>query len=151
MSTCDCSREARRDARLDVEIVVAGVAFAGRLPGWTCRDCGEQTVDPEAHAALEHAAGLALCRRGYRSGEALRHCRLCLGWRGTDLAEALGVSPETVSRWERGHLDVPPYVAVIVGCLLEDLDRTYRLLAAQHEPPIAHTTPIFLGDLLTST
>lgn len=52
----------------------------------------------------------------------LQRLRERLGWSQERLAEALGVHPMTVSRWERGALPVPPMAAIAVRCLAEHSD-----------------------------
>jgi len=148
--TCPgCGGRLLYEGRAETRATVAGVPFRCTLPATICRDCEREALDRDAVTAFDYAAALALFRRGARSGEAVRHARRVLGWQGRELAEALGVAPETVSRWEHGHLDVPPHAFALVGCLLEDRDRTYRLLAALHEPCATHTNsaPVDLGDL----
>ena len=136
------------EGHADARATVAGVPFRASVPALVCRDCEREVLSADAVEAFDFAAGLALCRRGARSGETVRHARRVLGWTGRDLAEALGVAPETVSRWEHGHLDVPPHAFALVGCLLEDRDRTYRLLAALREPAThTNSAPVDLGDL----
>lgn len=49
----------------------------------------------------------------------LKQRRAALGWTQAKLAEALGVQPNTVTRWENGVLPVPVYVPLA----LETLER----------------------------
>lgn len=42
-----------------------------------------------------------------------------LGWSQADLAEALGVHPMTVSKWERGAQPIPEMAAIAIRCLAE--------------------------------
>lgn len=51
--------------------------------------------------------------------EDLKKRRSALGWTQKQLAEALGVQPNTVTRWENGILPVPVYVPLA----LETIER----------------------------
>ena len=133
---------------IDTTLEFAGVRFEVGIPATVCRDCDRESLDDDGLSVAEHRSALYLCRRGHRTGAVLRHARKALGWNGQDLAEALGVAPETLSRWENGHLDVPAHAFALVGCLLEDRDRTYRLLSALHEPPVPVTGTVVLGDVM---
>jgi transcriptional regulator with XRE-family HTH domain len=57
------------------------------------------------------------------TGAELRTLRQRLQWTQARLAEALGVAPNTVARWERGELGISEPVARLIG-----------LIAAQHPP-----------------
>jgi transcriptional regulator with XRE-family HTH domain len=49
--------------------------------------------------------------------EELKRRRSALGWTQKQLAEALGVKPNTVTRWENGVLPVPVYVPLALATL----------------------------------
>ena len=57
------------------------------------------------------------------TGNELLAVRRRLGWTQAQLAEAVGVAPNTVARWERGELS-----------MREPAVRLVRLLAAQNAP-----------------
>lgn len=50
---------------------------------------------------------------------AFRRLRIRLGVSQAKLAETMGVSPNTVYRWEAGSVEVPPPVAVLMRLLVE--------------------------------
>lgn len=58
-------------------------------------------------------------------GEKLRAARLELGWNQRQLAEALGLTPQAISKWERGcglpDLSLAGEVSRLLGLRLEDL------------------------------
>ena len=58
--------------------------------------------------------------------EQLRQARAAGGATQSELAQTLGVTSNTVARWERGELPIPRYVGLIIE-LMKDLTRT------QHE------------------
>lgn len=53
------------------------------------------------------------------SGAAFRRLRTRLGLSQAKLAETMGVSPNTVYRWEAGSVAIPPPVAVLLRLLVE--------------------------------
>jgi len=55
-------------------------------------------------------------------GEELKEKRIALGLTQVQLAEILGVKPNTVARWERGLLAVPRTVELA----METVERMYK-------------------------
>lgn len=45
---------------------------------------------------------------------AIVEMRLALGWTQAHLAAALGVDSGTISRWERGEREAPPYLLAAI-------------------------------------
>lgn len=72
-----------------------------------CPSCGEhEAVIPkieQLHRAI--ATTIALKAPGLTPAE-IRFLRTCLGWSGADFAAHVGVSAETVSRWENGSANM---------------------------------------------
>lgn len=56
-------------------------------------------------------------------GATFRRLRGRLELSQAKLAEAMGVSPNTVYRWEAGMVEVPPPVAVLIRLLVENSKR----------------------------
>lgn len=52
-------------------------------------------------------------------GATFRRLRLRLGVSQAGLAATMGVSPNTVYRWEAGMVEIPPPVAVLIRLLIE--------------------------------
>lgn len=105
-----------RDERLDV----AGRTFIARLPAYSCSSCGEVLVSGALLARFELAAASALAQEGPIHGESFRFLRKALGMRAMDLAALLGVTPETVSRWESGKHELDRSTWATVGALVLD-------------------------------
>lgn len=98
----------------------------------TCKACGEvsevwhrmgEVVDLATRALLAKPRLLA-------PGE-VAFLRQRLGWRGNELAERLGVTPSSVSRWESGAVQILPLA-----------DRALRAFVA-----LARHLPLELGEL----
>lgn len=47
----------------------------------------------------------------------LHEWRKSNGYSQSDLAKELGVSTNTISRWERGELKIPPFLHIALKCL----------------------------------
>lgn len=73
-----------------------------------CPECGADAVvvqnTEELHRALAHAVATQPERLSPRE---VRFLRMYLGLSSSDFARRMGVSPETVSRWERVQTPVP--------------------------------------------
>jgi len=91
-----------------------------------CPECGEEEVVIPKVEELHRAIGQAIARRpgNLRPGE-IRFLRTYLGYSSVDFANLLGVTPETVSRWER--IKQPQKMA-------KPAERLLRMLAQFGEP-----------------
>jgi len=72
-----------------------------------CRSCGEDAVAIRKLAPLLRTIAAAVVTDPYRLGAAeVRFLRKLLGWQGTELAQVLGVTKVSVSRWETGKAEI---------------------------------------------
>lgn len=113
------TREVRRYGRgIDVTLV--------NVPVHRCPSCGEEILVIPAIEALHKliAHDLARARGRLRPGE-IRFLRTYLGYSSTDFARAMGVTPETVSRWESKQ--APQQMAPTA-------ERLLRLMTLQDKP-----------------
>jgi len=94
-----------------------GVEIAAH--GKRCRECGETVFDLTEMKRQERAIAKAIAERGVRTGSELKLVRKVAGLRVVDIAAMLDVTPETVSRWERGTVEIPRAAAYVLGDLLE--------------------------------
>ena len=87
------------------------------LPGVTlvgvevsrCGHCGEYEVAIPRIEELHRVLASALVRKSARLTPAeIRFLRTTLGWSGRDLADHMGATAETVSRWEHGKALMGP-------------------------------------------
>jgi len=74
-----------------------------------CTGCGEEGIAIPRINQLNEALAKALAKKPQRlePGE-IRFLRKYLGWSGKIFARRLGVTPETVSRWENGARKMGP-------------------------------------------
>jgi putative zinc finger/helix-turn-helix YgiT family protein len=89
--------------------------------GQRCRDCGETLFDAAEMKRQERAIAKEIATRGVRAGSEFKLLRKVAGLRAVDVAGMLEVTPETVSRWERGTLEIPRAAAYVLGDLFEQL------------------------------
>ncbi len=69
-------------------------------------------------------------------GKELKARRAALRMTQVQLAETLGVQPNTVARWENGVLDVPRVVALA----LDTVERSFRKLTKTKRPAKKHAS-----------
>ena len=68
-----------------------------------CPVCGETEVAiPHIETLHRAIAAVLIAETCPTRSEEIRYLRKYLGWSGVDFAAHMGVTPETVSRWERG-------------------------------------------------
>ena len=104
------------------DVVLVGIEVS-RCP--RCSDVRPTVPYPEELHRI--VAGALVEKRTRLSGDELRFLRQMLAWSGKDLARQMGVSPETVSRWESGAIPIGPQA-----------DRLVRLMVVQGRLTIAY-------------
>ena len=87
--------------------------------GTRCQACGETLFDLPEMKRQEREIAKKLAARGVRTGNEFRLVRKVAGLRAIDVAAMLDVTAETVSRWERGTVEIPRAAAYVLGDLLE--------------------------------
>lgn len=87
--------------------------------GMRCGACGEALFDQTEVANQEQARAAALVMRGIRTGAEFKFVRKMAGLKATEIAELFDVRPETVSRWERGEVEIPRLASFSLGELYE--------------------------------
>lgn len=108
-----------------IEVDVAGVKVRdGGLMLPVCEKCGEYVISEEDLAETERRAALTVLGEvAGPSGKMLKFARKAIGLRQGDLARALGVAPETVSRWEANeHIDRTVSLAMAQLLTLKETD-----------------------------
>ncbi|HUH03594.1 MAG TPA: helix-turn-helix domain-containing protein, partial [Kofleriaceae bacterium] len=106
---------------LGIEVIVHGLQ---------CDACEEMTIDADEARRIDREVATRIARRGIRSGVELKLVRKAAGYRAAELATLLGVTSKTVSRWERGEVEIPRSAAYVVGDLLEQPRRSRQRLEA---------------------
>jgi putative zinc finger/helix-turn-helix YgiT family protein len=120
MERCPTCREGTMSpAAIEVKAEVAGHVFRGAVRGSRCDRCGETLTPGPEIERFELKVGEALAR-AEPSGEAARFIRKALGYRAADLAALLGMTPETVSRWENDKVPIPRSTWILLRLLVLD-------------------------------
>ncbi len=95
-----------------------------------CPKCGGHGVSIQRIEALHRLIARVLIEKETRfTGDEVRFLRKGLGWSGSDFARHMGVTDETVSRWENAAAPIGPQA-----------DRLLRLLVAQGRLAISYPT-----------
>lgn len=110
-----------------------GCKFGAMVAGQKCEKCSTEYVGQFALERFEELVALNLVRTGQRSGKALKFLRKYLGITASDLAQMLGVEPETVSRWENEKNEADPTTMITIAALVEDKAAEERLALAEKE------------------
>jgi putative transcriptional regulator len=111
-----------------------------------CPTCGTQEVPIPRVGELHRAIAMALVHKPARLlGAEIRYLRKYLGWSGVDFAAHMGVSPETVSRWEHEREPVSSpsdrllRLIVVRGWPVEDYSvDDLAKIEDRRDPPPAH-------------
>ena len=139
MKKCFACRSEKMSTRpIPDEIEVAGYVFKANLQANSCGACGEHTFPAEEVARFEVAVAQKLCELGEHSGEAFRFMRKAIDIKAIELAQLLGTTPETISRWENAKIEVDEGAFLVLGDLVDDYrtgsSRTRNKLAALRAP-----------------
>lgn len=102
-----------------------------------CNSCGKETIGIPRLAQLHRViAHRFVAQQRMLATVEIRFLRKQIGLSGVDFAQRMGVSRETVSRWESG---AQPMGAVA--------DRLLRLIVITHEPPESYAVDDLLSEL----
>ena len=114
-----CKVPLRRTTRV-LEDDVAGRHFELKVAAAHCPECGEVFLPPASLKKFELHVAEELARDGPPTGEALHHMRTALGMPAVQAAKLLGVTPETISRWERGKREANARMVILFGVIVRD-------------------------------
>lgn len=105
---------------------IRGVEVQAR--GQRCDSCGETLFSGlEVERQFDEVAR-EIVARGIRDGDEFKFVRKATPFRAADVAELLGVRPETVSRWERSEVEIPRAAIYALGQLLLAPESTRKAL-----------------------
>jgi DNA-binding transcriptional regulator YiaG len=110
------------------------VKDGGAMPARTMKD-GTPVLSAEQLGAYEvRAAITVLSEVELVGGDELRFARKAMGLKQTDLAQHIGVTAETVSRWETGAEAFKRPIQLAVLCMLKEYQQSGRLTPPSHSP-----------------
>jgi putative transcriptional regulator len=133
-SQCGHSMKSARENYLYRESGLPNVTLVG-VEVSRCPHCGEHEVVIPKIEQLHRVIAAAVARKVPRlTLEEIRFLRKYLGWSGGDFAEHMGVTPETVSRWENGS-----------AIMSASAERLLRLAALSREPASDYSLELLKG------
>ncbi len=128
----------KREQHVFVESGLKNVTLAN-VPVRRCDSCGEVEVLiprlPELHRLL---AEMLIRKESNLAAEEFRFLRKHLGYSSSDFAKKLGVTPETISRWESGKHPLDP-----------PADRLIRMMVATSKPVNRYPEEIFPDQVVS--
>lgn len=119
MKCAVCKKGERVPALIELTDTVDGHVFTASVHGEKCPECGEDFTPVTELERFELAVARALSAAP-ATGQAVRYMRKALGLKGVELAELLGVTPETVSRWEADKHPIDRGSWALLGLLAAD-------------------------------
>lgn len=135
-----CGNEAMRRTRRNVPYRSLPGTILLDLEVWECAECGEhEIVIPSINELEEVLARTVAEKPGRLKPNEIRFLRKHVGWSGADFARCIGVTPETVSRWETGAVQMgPPAERLLRVCAtrlepISDYETLEQLLKRQAE------------------
>lgn len=109
---------------------LGGIVVELHDAAWAVERDGEEFVEiPALDAVIATAAILRIRHPAALTGAEVRFLRKAMGLKAKDFAKMVEHSPETVSRWERGHAAVPGPTDKLIRHIVRD-----RLQPAAHVP-----------------
>ncbi len=109
MKKCvQCSGEKWENSDVPVSRTIAGCTFSAEVTGRRCLQCGARYAGQHALELFDQMVARDLAESGVASGEAVRFMRKVIGVSAKEWADLLGVTPETVSRWENDQRAIDP-------------------------------------------
>lgn len=120
MKRCVECKGGLRERRVEETLQVGGHRFLASLPGKVCSHCGESYLDAKTLERFELTVAVDLALAGETKGEVFKFIRKAVGLKATELAELLGVAPETISRWETGERAVDRGAFALLGDIAQE-------------------------------
>lgn len=114
-----CKGRTLRPVQVATGRTIVGHTFTVTVTAAECVECGK-VCDEFAQARVDLQVASALANAGECSGEALKFMRKALGYSGRELGRLLGVTVESVSRWETGKHAVEPHTIATLAALADD-------------------------------
>ena len=115
-----CTKGTVEAADVELSERVAGHTFTATIRGERCAACGEVFYPGPAVEAFEIAVARALTSTDEASGETFKYARKAMGIRAEDLANLLGVTRETISRWETGKHPIDSAALAVLALMVKD-------------------------------
>lgn len=115
-----CGGTDLRDVNEAVVRTFDAITVSARLPAQRCTKCKEVYFHGPVIERFDLEVARRLAELGAGTGRAFQFMRKTAGIRAVDLAALLGVTGETISRWERGKVPVDRAAFVLLGSIVLD-------------------------------
>jgi transcriptional regulator with XRE-family HTH domain len=144
--TCRCGEIERKQLVHPFRRTVAGTTFTATAMVDACASCSEPRVPVASTVAFERAVAVDLARFGPISGETFRWIRKAAGLERMEVAQILGLAPETIAGWEEERRSIEIASWTLVATLVLDAIEGPRALRARlrarrrfaARPPLVH-------------
>lgn len=137
MKCPSCNKGTVKAADVEITERVAGHTFTATIRGEQCAACKEVFYPGPAVEAFELAVARTLTSTDDASGETFKYARKAVGIRAEDLASLLGVTRETISRWETGKHPIDSAALAVLALIVKDASlgstATLEVLRARRE------------------
>ena len=120
MRCSECGSKMKKTKSNDYHYIECGLrnVYLSKVNVWLCESCGSEEAEiPGVEFLHREIARLLVTKKTKLNETEFRFLRTYLGLSGKDFADRIGVSPETVSRWENKKMEIP----LSVDCLLRHM------------------------------
>ncbi len=118
--TCtSCGAKALHKATVMLTREVSGRQFTASVSGYACDACGDSITTLEDGERFDLAVAELLSETA-PSGQAFRFLRKVAGLRAMDLAKMLGLSADTISRWENEKYPIDRSAFFVLGQVVRE-------------------------------
>jgi putative zinc finger/helix-turn-helix YgiT family protein len=114
-----CKTGTARPADVELRREIAGHVFTAILRGLRCDSCGETFTEGADGERFDYAVADSLAAAGV-AAESFRFLRKLAGLRATDLGQLLGVTADTISRWETEKSPIDRSAFALLGLIVRD-------------------------------
>ncbi len=114
-----CGERAVRKGEVALEREVGEHLFSATVSGLVCSACGESITELQDGERFDLAVAEILAEAA-PTGDAFRFLRKVVGLRARDLARMLGLTGDTISRWENGKYAIDRAAFFVLGQIVRE-------------------------------
>lgn len=114
-----CGEKKMRKGDVPMTREIGGRTFSATVTGLVCGACGESITDLQDGERFDLAIA-ELLSETVPTGDSFRFLRKVAGLRARDLAGMLGVSGDTISRWENGKHAIDRAAFFVLGQVVRE-------------------------------
>lgn len=114
-----CGADKVRKGNVSLSREVGDRVFSTTIPGLVCDACDESVADLRDGERFDLAVA-DLLSEATPTGDSFRFLRKVAGMRAKDLARMLGVTGDTISRWENGKHAIDRAAFFVLGMVVRE-------------------------------